>query len=58
MVLEKFLLRDSDNDKNNPLIAHHREQSLSATHLAKYKLVCKKVSGYGYVSVKIILWIQ
>ena len=55
MVLEKFLLRDSDNDKNNLLIAHHREQSLSATHLAKYKLACKKVSGYGYVSVKITL---
>ena len=55
MVLEKFLLKDSDNNKNNPLITHHREQSLSATHLAKYKLACKKVSGYGYVSVKIIL---
>ena len=55
MVLEKFLLRDSDNDKNNPLITHHREQSLSVNHLAKYKSVCKKVSGYGYVSVKIIL---
>ena len=58
MVLEKFLLKDSDNDKNNLLIAHHREQSLSNTHLAKYKLACKKVSGYGDVSVKIILWIQ
>ncbi len=40
---------------NIPLIAHHREESLSTTHLAKYKLACKKVSGYGDVSVKIIL---
>ena len=40
---------------NIPLIAHHREQSLSATYLAKNKLACKKVSGYGYVSAKITL---
>jgi len=49
------LLKDSDNDKNNPLITHYREQSLSNTCLANIILACKKVSGYGYVSVKIIL---